>query len=337
MTTSEPRLRGITGLISVDRRAAKPLQRQIYDSFRGRILGGELRADELAPSSRSLARELRVSRLPVLNAYAQLLAEGYFESRVGSGTFVARSLPIHSPAHAPHPRSAHEPPRLISSRAEAMPRYENASWAGNLGPFQVGQPDIYSFPMDVWSKLIAGYSRRVQAKGLQYGDAMGLRELRETIAVYLRTARGVRCEARQVMIVSGSQQAIDLTTRVLLDPGAAVWVEEPGYWLVHHALKAAGCRPVPVPVDAKGLDVAAGIKLSRKARAAFVAPSHQYPLGVTMSATRRLQLLEWARRVGAWVVEDDYDSEYRYDSNRSVHCREWTSTTASSTSAPLAK
>jgi GntR family transcriptional regulator/MocR family aminotransferase len=124
----------------------------------------------------------------------------------------------------------------------------------------------------------------------------------------------VRCDAGQIVIVSGSQQALDLTTRVLLDAGSAAWVEEPGYWLVHHVLKAAGCGAVPVPVDAEGLNVAAGAKLSPNARAVFVAPSHQYPLGVTMSATRRLQLLEWAQRAGAWVVEDDYDSEYRYDS-----------------------
>src|SRR5205814_6400236 len=169
-------------------------------------------------------------------------------------------------------------------------------------------------PMDIWSKLVQRSSRRVQVKGLQYGDPMGLPELRETIAVYLRTARGVQCEAGQIMIVSGSQQALDLTTRVIVDPGAAVWVEEPGYWLVHHVLRAAGCRSVPVPVDAEGLNVAAGIRLNRKARAAFVAPSHQYPLGVTMSATRRLQLLEWAQRAAAWIVEDDYDSEYRYNS-----------------------
>ncbi|MBA3273578.1 MAG: PLP-dependent aminotransferase family protein [Chthoniobacterales bacterium] len=169
--------------------------------------------------------------------------------------------------------------------------------------------------MDIWSKLIGRYSRRVQVKGLQYGDPMGLAELRETIAVYLRTSRGVRCEARQIMIVSGSQQALDLTTRVLLDGGAPAWVEEPGYWLVHQVLRSAGCDVVPVPVDADGLDVATGIAINRKARAAFVAPSHQYPLGVTMSATRRLQLLEWAQCAGAWIVEDDYDSEYRYTSN----------------------
>jgi GntR family transcriptional regulator/MocR family aminotransferase len=314
MTTVKTELRGVVALISVDRRARKPLHQQIYDSFRQRIIRRELRGGELVPSSRRLARELRVSRLPVLNAYAQLLAEGYFESRVGAGTFIATSLPAQRQSlGAAAPRIDHTS-RRVSSRAAAMPRYERPVWAESLGPFQVGQPDLHSFPMDIWSKLIARYSRRVQVKGLQYGDPMGLPELRETIAVYLRTARGVRCEADQIMIVSGSQQALDLTTRVIVDPGAAVWVEEPGYWLVHHVLRATGCRSVPVPVDAEGLNVIAGIRLNRKARAVFVAPSHQYPLGVTMSATRRLQLLEWAQHAGAWVVEDDYDSEYRYNS-----------------------
>jgi GntR family transcriptional regulator / MocR family aminotransferase len=314
MTTLKIELRGIMALISVDRRTRKPLHRQIYDSFRDRVIRRELRAGELVPSSRLLARELRVSRLPVLNAYAQLLAEGYFESRVGAGTFIATSLPSQNQSLGAAAARIDYASRRISSCAAAMPRYERPVWAGSLGPFQIGQPDLHSFPMEIWSKLIARYSRRVQVKGLQYGDPMGLPELREAIAVYLRTARGVHCETDQIMIVSGSQQALDLTIRVIVDPGAAIWVEEPGYWLVHHVLRAAGCRAMPVPVDAEGLNVVAGIKLNRKARAAFVAPSHQYPLGVTMSATRRLQLLEWAQRAGAWIVEDDYDSEYRYNS-----------------------
>jgi len=194
MTTLKAELRGIAELISVDRRARKPLHQQIYDSFRDRIIRRELRAGEFVPSSRGLARELRVSRLPVLNAYAQLLAEGYFESRVGAGTFIAASLSTQQAARSLGAVAATigNTSRRISSRAAAMPPYERPVWAGSLGPFQVGQPDLYSFPMDIWSKLIARYSRRVQVKGLQYGDPMGLPELRETIAVYLRTARGVR-------------------------------------------------------------------------------------------------------------------------------------------------
>jgi GntR family transcriptional regulator/MocR family aminotransferase len=184
MTTLKTELRGIVALISVDRRVRKPLHQQIYDSFRHRIIRRELRAGELVPSSRWLARELRVSRLPVLNAYAQLLAEGYFESRVGAGTFIATSLPAHAARSSGAAAAGIDStPRRISSRAAAMPAYQRPVWAGSLGPFQVGQPDLHSFPMDIWSKLIARYSRRVQVKGLQYGDPMGLLELRETIAV----------------------------------------------------------------------------------------------------------------------------------------------------------
>lgn len=309
ITTLKSQFRGISNLITIDRRASKPLYQQIYDSFRSRIIRGEFRAGDLVPSSRELARESRISRLPVLTAYAQLLAEGYFESRIGAGTFISSSLPSRSTGSSPGPARGQ---RLLSAQAAALPKYERPSWAESLGPFQVGQPELQKFPIEIWLKLVARYSRRMRLKALQYGDAMGLPELREAIATYLRTSRGVRCEAQQIMIVSGSQQALDLATRVLLEAGSAAWVEEPGYWLVHHVLKAGRCRIVPVPVDAEGLNVTAGIKLNRNARAAFVAPSHQYPLGVTMSAARRLQLLEWAHRSRAWIIEDDYDSEYRY-------------------------
>jgi GntR family transcriptional regulator/MocR family aminotransferase len=152
------------------------------------------------------------------------------------------------------------------------------------------------------------------ADAAHYGDSMGSRIFRETIADYLRTARAVSCEAQQVMVVSGSQQALEISARGLLDPGSAVWVEEPSYGLMRDVLALTGCRIVPVPVDDEGLDVTAGVKLSPKARAAFVTPSYQYPLGVMMSASRRLQLLGWAQRAGAWIIEDDYDSEFRYGS-----------------------
>jgi GntR family transcriptional regulator/MocR family aminotransferase len=154
----------------------------------------------------------------------------------------------------------------------------------------------------------------MDAKSFHYGDQMGSEVFRETIASYLRTARSLHCVAEQVMIVSGSQQALELSARVLLDPGSRVWVEEPGYHLAKAVFALAGCRLVPVPVDGEGLDVAAGVKLCRKARVAFVTPSHQFPLGVTMSASRRFQLLDWAQNTGSWIIEDDYDSEYRYES-----------------------
>ena len=149
---------------------------------------------------------------------------------------------------------------------------------------------------------------------MRYGDPMGSKDLRQAVAAYVRTARGVRCESEQVLIVSGSQQALQITSRVLLDPGDHIWMEEPGYRFARYVFDLNGLKIVPVPVDDDGLKVAAGIKKCRNARAVLITPSHQYPLGVTMGASRRLQLLEWAHQSGAWIIEDDYDSEYRYDS-----------------------
>ncbi len=315
LSVSNDKLGRIATLIPIDRQAQKPLYQQIYEGFRARIIQRELRPGQIVPSTRQLARELGVSRFPVLNAYAQLLAEGYFLGRIGSGTFIAPSLPGEPPR--PSRKSVVHTEmgrRTIATTASVLPKYASPSWNERLGPFQVGQPDLEQFPLKTWSKLVARYSRNIRVNELQYGDAMGAEALRRAIAVYLRTSRAVQCEADQIMIVSGSQQALDITTRVLLDPGAEAWIEEPAYWLVRHVLKIAGCCAVSVPVDTEGLDVLAGIELSPKARAAFVAPSHQYPLGVTMSATRRLQLLDWAQNAGAWIIEDDYDSEYRYES-----------------------
>jgi GntR family transcriptional regulator / MocR family aminotransferase len=273
---------------------------------------GELHSSEPVPSTRELARALGISRLPVLNAYAQLLAEGHFQTRPGSGTFVAAT--IAAPRLDESGNGSDAAPRRMSLSAQALPKFERPSWAEHLGPFQLGQPELQSFPIHIWSRLVSRHSRGVKVSALQYGSPMGLEELRQSIAAYLRASRGVRCDPQQIMIVSGSQQAVDISTRALLDPGSPVWVEDPGYWLVHQVLNAARCTAIPVPVDSEGLNVAAGMKLHHEARAAFVAPSHQYPLGVTMSAARRLQLLDWACQVGSWIIEDDYDSEYRYDS-----------------------
>lgn len=304
-------------VIRVDRKAATPLQSQIYGEFRAAIVSRNLRPGERIPSTRALASELRISRIPVLNGYAQLLAEGYFESRVGAGTFVSRSLPEQLTAPEDQGTKLDRVPgfsRRVSRRCSVLPRYERPAWVTGRGAFSVSQPAVDDFPFRVWSNLIARYWRNLRRSALQYGDPMGLRELREAIGAYLRVARAVRCEWQQIMIVSGSQQALDISARVLLDSESRVWVEDPGYWLTRGILAATGCQIVPVPVDAEGLDVAAGIERCPKARAAFVAPSHQYPLGATMSASRRLQLLEWAQGSRSWIVEDDYDSEYRYDS-----------------------
>jgi GntR family transcriptional regulator / MocR family aminotransferase len=303
-------------MIAVDRTASRSIHRQIYDGFRAAIVDGSLRPGQRIPSTRVLAAEIGVSRLPALNAYAQLLAEGYLESRVGAGTVVSASIPDRltssEPTVAIH-ASTDSGPRPVA-RCSIRPRIEASPWLECWGAFRVGQVAFDQFPVHVWSNLIARRCRTMDAQSAHYGDLMGSLILREAIADYLKIARSVRCEAEQIMIVNGSQQALEISTRALLESGSHVWLEDPGYRLARDVLALNGCRPVPVPIDTEGLDVAAGIKKCRKARAAFVTPSHQFPLGVTMSASRRLKLLDWARDSGAWIIEDDYDSEYRYQS-----------------------
>jgi GntR family transcriptional regulator / MocR family aminotransferase len=307
---------GILPLIAVDRKAPKALHKQIYDAYRAAIVDGSLRPRQRIPSTRVLASELGVSRFPVLNAYAQLLAEGYLESRVGAGTFVSSSLPDQLTASVPTGVqfvASRSGPRPVARRSSLL-RREASPWLRGWGAFGVGQVAVDQFPLHVWSNLVARRCRNMEAKSFHYGDLMGSEALRETIASYLRTARSLHCEAEQIMIVSGSQQALEISARVLLDPESRVWVEEPCYRLARDVFALNGCHLVPVPVDQEGMDVAAGIKRYRKARAAFVTPSHQFPLGVTMSASRRFQLLDWAQNTGSWIIEDDYDSEYRYES-----------------------
>jgi GntR family transcriptional regulator/MocR family aminotransferase len=301
--------------MAIDRTASQALHRQIYDGYRTAITEGRLHPGQRIPSSRALASELGVSRFPVLNAYAQLLAEGYFESRVGAGTVVSSSLP---PQLSSRPQSRL---RISPSRSGARPAVRHGfpsrsqtPWLQGWGPFGVGQVAADHFPVHIWSRLVARHSRSMDLQCLHYGDPMGCRALRETLAVYLRTARSLHCQAEQVMITSGSQQALEISARVLLDSKSSAWIEEPGYRLAREAFTLTGCDLVPVPVDQEGLDVGAGMNICRHARAAFVTPSHQFPLGVTMSASRRFQLLQWAQNAGSWIIEDDYDAEYRYES-----------------------
>jgi len=305
----------ITPILAIDRKARQPLHRQIYEGYRESIVNGSLRPGQRVPSTRSLAAELRVSRIPVLTAYSQLLAEGYFQSRSGAGTTVSLSLPD-QPVTAPRSlrfsptRGVRAPKVAKRSLSDSI---QNPPWRRGWGAFAVGQVAAEQFPLRVWNSLVARHCRAATSQSLDYGHPMGLKALREAIASYLRTARGVRCEDDQIMIVSGSQQALDISARVLLEPGDRVWMEEPGYRYARRVFYLNGSRIIPVPVDHDGLNVTLGIRRCRHARAVLVTPSHQYPLGVTMSASRRLQLLDWAARSGSWILEDDYDSEFRYE------------------------
>jgi GntR family transcriptional regulator/MocR family aminotransferase len=305
----------VSPIIAIDRDAGRPLHRQVYDGYREAILRGDLAPGQKIPSSRELASEIRVSRFPVLHAYAQLLAEGYFESQVGSGTYVSTTLPEqmmssdHQAELSDEVLSGH---RSIARRNLLYPKRELQSILQGWGPFGLHQPAFDQFPFPVWATLVDRHSRNPAVSALHRIDPMGSKRFRQEICTYLRTARAVKCEPDQVMVVSGSQQALDITARVLLDPGDSVFVEEPGFDLQRTLLTAAGCRLKLVPVDEEGMDVTRAAR-RQGVKAAFVTPSHQFPLGSTMSATRRLMLLNWAQSSGAWIIEDDYDSEYRFD------------------------
>jgi GntR family transcriptional regulator/MocR family aminotransferase len=312
-----PRRGPVLLTLALDPKAPAPLFRQVYDGLRTAILAGRLTPGTRLPASRGLARELNVARNTVLNAYEQLLAEGYLEGRLGSGTYVPHALPDDLLRAGPPPVRDRPPAgtrRSLSRRGTALARarVSVAQTAPKLRPFRPGVPSFDDFPFELWGRLVARRWRRPPPELLSYGDPAGYRPLREAIATHVQVARAVRCTADQVVIVTGSQQGLDLTARVLLDPGESAWIEDPLYPGTRGAFQGADVRFVPVPVDRDGLDVAAGAARCPDARLAYVTPSHQYPLGVVMSLPRRLALLDWARRAGAWVLEDDYDSEFRY-------------------------
>ncbi len=304
--------------LDYDRQAAVPLFRQLYTRIREAILSRQLEGGTQLPPTRELAEQLQVSRNTVINAFEQLIAEGYLEGRVGSGTYVARVLPEEllqaridiqhiSPSTEKQAPGISQRGKLLSEAVIAPIRYTSTPRA-----FQPGLPALDHFPFEIWSRLAAHCWRNPPSELLGYGDPQGYRPLREAIVGYLKASRGVRCDIEQVVIVSGSQQALDLTTRILLDPGDAVCIEDPGYLGARHAFTGAGAQLIPVAVDGEGLQVARVMEHKQNIRLIYVTPSHQYPMGVTMSLSRRLALLEWATRKGMWVVEDDYDSEYRY-------------------------
>jgi GntR family transcriptional regulator/MocR family aminotransferase len=306
--------------VSLQPESPLPLYQQLYDELRAAILSGRLAAGTRLPSTRTLADQLAISRNTVMSAFDQLMAEGYIESGVGDGTYVSRSLPDESLTADSHRRNTPlsiSKGRTLSRRGKLLATTAVTATGGQNQhrAFRSG-PALVDFPFDIWARLEAHFWRQPPPIALTYGDPAGYKPLRQAISDYLRAARAVRCEPEQVIIVSGSQQALDLTGRVLLDPGDSVWFEDPGYVGARGALIAAGANLLPVPLDDEGLDLDEAIRRSGKTavRMVYVSPSHQYPLGITMSLTRRLALLDWANRAGAWILEDDYDSEYRYAS-----------------------
>ena len=308
--------------ISIDRASALPLYRQLYEAMRQAILLGSLRKGLRLPSTRHLATELRVSRNIAVMAFEQLLAEGYVECKTGAGTFVTSVLPEEVLHVHGSPVKGNRTPSRRSKVIKRVPHLDGRFCCAIPGvgpklryaPFRYGLPALDELPLDLWGRLLARHCRMAPAEVAVHGDPSGLPRLREAIASYVGAARGVRCRAEQVIITNGSQQAIDLAARVLADPGEVAIIEDPGYIGARAALEATGLKVVPVSVGRDGLRVDLLAKRHLRAKLVYVTPSHQFPLGVVLSLGNRLQLLDWAARNDTWILEDDFDSEYRYGS-----------------------
>ncbi|MDR6870546.1 GntR family transcriptional regulator/MocR family aminotransferase [Bosea sp. BE125] len=269
-----------------------PRTRELYAAIRRLIEAGVVPAGAKLPTTRDLARRFGLSRASAVAAFEMLTADGFAEARVGAGTFVAAQVP-------------HLPLTTSKERAPGLPFAPSLPCA--LG---VATPDART--LRVFRSLLARSLARPGPEHFHYGDPRGGLALRQAIAAYLRLARGVRCDAEQIIVTSGSQQGLDLLIRAAIRPGDAVWIEDPCYPMAHAALANSGGHVVGVPVDSEGLDPVLGEALCPGARAVYVTPSHQFPLGITMTMRRRLALIDWARRNEAWIIEDDYDSEFRY-------------------------
>ena len=293
--------------------AGRPVIRQVYDQVRSAIHAGALKPGGRLPSSRDLAVRLGVARASVVAAYDQLLAEGYAQGRTGSGTYVSDDLSgvldLKAPRRTPEPAAA---PRLP---ARALELADVPVGAQPAAPqmFSNGRTLMDARALDAWSVSTRRALRTLGPEHFGYAEPAGDPRLRSAIADYVRAARGVVCAPEQVIVTAGAQHAVDLAVRLLLRDGDKVWLEDPGYLQTRQALDAAGAETCSVPVDRAGLVVQAGVQSAPDARAAFVTPSHQFPLGVAMSMGRRLELIAWARQAGAWIVEDDYASEFRYE------------------------
>ncbi|WP_375173054.1 PLP-dependent aminotransferase family protein [Pseudooceanicola sp.] len=297
--------------LQVDRGHAASLSMQLATKLRDLILSGQLPAGTRLPATRILAKDHGVSRTTVVTVYEQLASEGMITSKVGAGTYVSDEVKL--PASPPEPRAPATPPQIADLSRDAadqfFPRLEHPR---KPRPFVTGMPAFDAFPMGLWAHMSAKYWRGARAEIMSYPDATGLPALREAIARHLGANRGLLCQPEEVFIFAGAQDAFLQIARILLEPGAPVWMENPGAIGARNALLARGVRLVPVPVDAEGLNVARGRVAEPSFRAAFVTPAHQHPLGVPMSRDRRFDLLAAADLADAWIIEDDYVGEFHY-------------------------
>ncbi|MGQ8776243.1 MocR-like pyridoxine biosynthesis transcription factor PdxR [Serratia sp. NA_112.1] len=293
-------MRQFLSSLRLDAQLADPLYRQIYLRIKDAIAQGSLLAGSRLPSVRGLASDLGVARATVESAYGQLIAEGFLQSRGQAGTYVSpqlQNLPVRAAL-------AVEPLPTVM----ANPLHPN----GTTQPFQLGLPALDAFPRALWQRIVGRQLRTSPLAALAHPSTQGLPELRAAIVNYLQLSRGISCRPEQVFICAGYQALLDLVIGTLLKPDDQVWLEDPGYPVTLPLFQAAGMRPVAVPVDKQGMNIATGMARAPQARMAVLTPTHQSPLGVSLSLARRMALLEWAQQQTAWVIEDDYDSEVRY-------------------------
>jgi GntR family transcriptional regulator/MocR family aminotransferase len=303
-------------ILSVDRSSSLALQTQIYQQIRDTIVSGAARRGTKLPATRTLARDLNCSRNTIMAAFRQLLIEGYLESRGGSGSFVAQMLPEdYSRAHGVAKGSSRPGPKMELSGRGLSIRQQAWSPCDSYNAFIPNLPDVLEFPFELWQRLHGSIWREPPRNLALHHGAAGLGSLREIVADYLKVSRKLVCEPEQVIVTTGTQHGLDLTARLLLDPGDRVWVEDPGYTGLRGPLRNAGAELVPVPVDEEGLCLPVAREIAPSAKMAVVTPSRQFPLGAVMSMARRTALLDFAAANSMWIVEDDYDNEFRYSGN----------------------
>lgn len=315
--------KGSTGALAsftIDQQSPIPIYKQISRQIRMAVISGRLRSGTRLPATRTLASELGVSRNTIVSVFDDLISEGYIESKLGDGTYVSEALPEDHllPGHA-----IVKPEQEVTVGLEALSfRGQGISLNSEVAltseiilarPFCADLPAVEEFPIDVWSRLMNKCWHAITPITLSHVHPAGFAPLQQTIARHLHAARFVRCTADQLIITSGSQQSLDLCSRLLIDIGDPVWVEEPGYIGARSVFTAAGARLIPVPVDDQGMSVEAGKEMEPRPKLILVSPARQYPLGITMSLERRKALIEFANSIGAWIIEDDYDNEFRYD------------------------
>ncbi|MFN4170530.1 MAG: PLP-dependent aminotransferase family protein [Pseudorhodobacter sp.] len=302
----------ILSAVELDRSSPRSVGVQLYLALRGLILSGSLRPGDRLPATRTLAREVGVSRTTVIDAMDRLIAEGMLVARVGAGTYVSETLDHPTPQTAA-PQAQGPRPRLSYAINQAERSYAKRAWLPHrAGAFVSALPAFDAFPMSHWARISARHLRGDRGPVMGYGQPKGLEALRRAIAAHLNALKGIQCHAGQVFVTSGAQHAFSLIGKLFLNPGDRVWMENPGASGARNALLSEGAELVPVPVDGHGLVVADGLARAPHFRLAFVTPSHQQPLGHVMSLQRRLDLLKAAEEAQALIIEDDYDGEFHY-------------------------